>query len=122
MGGGSVVQEKGTGKAGGTGIIEKAVTTGRLSGQLRCCEQALENAGWDIQKNYDLNVRIKVGFSTEGGGKNWGALCPAHKELTPAPLFEGKRGGRQEEEETMGLDGELTPCPLSLKEREGVGA
>ena len=32
-------------------------------------------------------------------------------ELTPAPLFEGKRGGRQEEEETMGLDGELTPCP-----------
>jgi len=95
MGGGSVVQEKETGKAGGTGIIEKAVTTGRLSGQLRCCEQAPENVGWDIQKNYDLNVRIKVGFSTGRGGKNWGGLStrPA-RNSPPPPLFEGKRGGR----------------------------
>ena len=108
MGDGSVVQENGTGKAGGTGIIEKAVTTGRLSGQLRCCEQALENAGWDIQKNYDLNVRIKVGFSTEGGGKNLG-------DSPLLPLFEKNRGG----DERKGLDEELTPCPLSLKEREG---
>ena len=135
MGDGSVVQEKGTGKAGGTGIIEKVVTTGRLSGQLRCCEQALENAGWDIQKNYDLNVRIKVGFSTEGGGKNWGdsPLIPlfeknrggderkgVDEELTPRPpLLEGKRGGRQEEEETR--RGNSPPGPLSLKEREGEG-
>jgi hypothetical protein len=98
-----VVQEKGTGKAGGTGIIEKVVTTGRLSGQLRCCEQALENAGWDIQKNYDLNVRIKVGFSTEGGGKNWG-------DSPLLPLFEKNRGG----DERKGLDEELTPPAPSL--------
>ncbi len=90
MGDGSVVQEKGTGKAGGTGIIEKVVTTGRLSGQLRCCEQALENAGWDIQKNYDLNVRIKVGFSTEGGGKNWGT----HPCSLSLKKIEGETRGR----------------------------
>ena len=121
MGGGSVVQEKETGKAGGTGIIEKAVTTGRLSGQLRCCEQALENAGWDIQKNYDLNVRIKVGFSTEGVGKI-GGLSARPTRNSPLPLSlkeregEDKRGRREE-----GVGRRTHPLPPLFEGKRGGG-